>query len=202
MTYTLVEHRHRFAAWAAGRAAGTKNCRFRVEEGCRLLDSTDIPDYAADWEGAAETPDAFDARHRQWRERIVAQALEKGIGANSGSFTHGVAAKLINVYLKSMIVCAVAPSLKEAPARAGIVHPPIDRLLLEALGKLAKAEALTPKRGRNHWQNYAALGWSNFTSDHYEEVIGAIRMFANGQPLWLVEEHWVGHQNGSKTEDM
>ena len=80
MTYTLVEHRHRFAAWAAGRAAGAKGCRFTVEEGRGLIESTDIPSYAADWERATETPEDFDAQHRLWRETMVVQAKAKQIG--------------------------------------------------------------------------------------------------------------------------
>lgn len=36
--YTIEEHRHRFAAWAAGWAASVKGCRFTVEIGRRLLE--------------------------------------------------------------------------------------------------------------------------------------------------------------------
>ena len=35
--YSIIEHKHRFASWAAGRAANVKGCRFTVEQGKKLL---------------------------------------------------------------------------------------------------------------------------------------------------------------------
>lgn len=198
MTYSLIEHRHRFAAWAAGRAAGTKGCRFAVEEGRGLIEGTDIPLYAADRQSAPEAPEDFDARHRLWREQMVAQATAKRIGGATGCFTHGVAAKLINIYLKSTVICSFPYCRQEEQSRADIIHPPIDRLLLLALAQHAKLTKLSKKSSDCHWRRYAALGWSKFNSEDYENVIKEIGRFSNGKPLWTVEEHWIGHQSASK----
>ncbi|MCJ2063384.1 hypothetical protein MKK63_11755 [Methylobacterium sp. J-088] len=198
MAYSLIEHRHRFAAWAAGRAAGTKGCRFAVEEGRGLIEGTDIPLYAADRQGAPETPEDFDGRHRLWREQMVAQAQAKRIGGANGCFTHGVAAKLINIYLKLTVICSLSPLAQEEPSRADIIHPPIDRLLLLALAQHAKVAEPFKRTSDCHWRKYAALGWSNFNSEDYENVIGEVRRFSNGKPLWTIEEYWIGHQSGDK----
>lgn len=40
--YTIDEHRHRFAAWAASRAASVINCRFSVEQGKKILEVAGI----------------------------------------------------------------------------------------------------------------------------------------------------------------
>lgn len=202
MSYSLIEHRHRFAAWAAGRAAGTKGCRFAVEEGRGLIEGTDIPSYAADQQSAPESPEDFDARHRLWREQMVAQATARRIGGTAGCFTHGVAAKLINVYLKSTVICSISPTSLEKQSRTNIIHPPIDRLLLLALSHHARSIGSIKRVSDCHWRRYALLGWSKFNSDQYEDVIREVRRFSDGKPLWMVEEHWIGHQSVIRGADI
>jgi hypothetical protein len=202
MSYSLIEHRHRFAAWAAGRAAGTKGCRFAVEEGRGLIEGTDIPSYAADQQSAPESAEDFDARHRLWREQMVAQATARRIGGTAGCFTHGVAAKLINIYLKSTVICSISSSFSEGQSRSSVIHPPIDRLLLLALSDHARSTGSIKRIPDCHWRRYAVLGWSKFNSSQYEDVIREVRRFSNGRPLWMIEEHWIGHQSTSKSVDL
>ena len=38
MSYSIEEHKHRFAAWAAVRAANVNGCRFTVEQGKDILE--------------------------------------------------------------------------------------------------------------------------------------------------------------------
>lgn len=201
MTYTLVEHRHRFAAWAAGRAAGAKSCRFTVEEGRQLIESTGIASYAADWKRAPETPEAFNAQHRFWREQMVARARANRVGGPNGQFTHGIAAKLINVYLKSAVVCAMSNSSLENASVMDVIHPPIDRLLLMAISEHVRLTDPSKPRSKCFWREYANRGWSSFSSDEYEDVIREIRKFSGAKPLWLVEEHWIGHRISRRSGD-
>jgi hypothetical protein len=42
MIYSIEEHKHRFAAWAASRAANVNKCRFRVEQGKKILNCRDL----------------------------------------------------------------------------------------------------------------------------------------------------------------
>jgi len=42
MEYSIDEHKHRFAAWAAGRAASVIGCRFPVEEGKAILEKAEM----------------------------------------------------------------------------------------------------------------------------------------------------------------
>jgi hypothetical protein len=44
------------------------------------------------------------------------------------------------------------------------------------------------------WREARRWRWSKFTSDQYEQVIALIRQSLNGQPLWMIEEHWKGNQ--------
>ena len=97
--YGIERHSHLFAAWAASRAASVKGCRFSVEQGRAILE-------AAGFEANFSTPDQLpasgdmDETHRQWRGSIIKAARSQKL-----TFTHGVAAKLINCYLKCRFVC-------------------------------------------------------------------------------------------------
>lgn len=64
--------------------------------------------------------------HRKWRRRVVIQVERHYL-----LFTHGVAAKLINCYLKSRLVCG----RYHADARVKSLHPPIDAVILRTLAQ-------------------------------------------------------------------
>jgi len=100
MPDSIEEHKHRFSAWAASRAASVKGSRFSVEIGNKILGRSDLPRLI---ENPDMLPDAenVDENHRLWRQKVIRLAKEENI-----DFTHGVAAKLINIYFKSAFVCA------------------------------------------------------------------------------------------------
>ena len=178
MSYDIKEHKHRYAAWAASRASSVKGCRFKVRQGemiikhIRLNDLIDCPD---------DLPDAskFDDHHQKLRENAISRATELGL-----KFTHGVAAKLINIYMKTIFICDGYPE----HAKTKSIHPPIDALLLKALCQ-KNIGGLKAK-----WDKAIKIRWSKFDSDQYEEVIKNIRVVQNGEPLWKIEEHWQGYR--------
>jgi Protein of unknown function DUF45 len=120
-TYGIELHKHRFAAWAASRAASVKNCRFSVEDGRELLEECGFNESFSRPEQLPE-PRAIDEEHRKWRADIVGAAKSR-----ERPFTHGVAATLANIYLKSRFVCGGHHDHE----RVQSLHPPIDAVLLE-----------------------------------------------------------------------
>jgi hypothetical protein len=179
ITYEIELHKHRFAAWAAGRAASTVlGSRFKVEQGRAILEECG---FTADFSRPEQLPkpNAIDEEHRKWRDRVIASANSRNL-----SFTHGMAAKLINIYLKGRFVCGGF----HADERVQNLHPPIDRVLLDTLAKKNVAGK------RAEWRQAAMTGWSNFGSDDYERVIELIRLSMQGEALWRIEEHWKGNQ--------
>jgi hypothetical protein len=178
--YSINEHRHRFACWAASRAASVKGCRFSVEQGRAILDAV-LRDVASD---PRHLPDLgqFDEQHAQWREDVISEAKALRL-----PFTHGIAAKLINVYLKSMLVCGGY----DYHERVAGLHPPIDAVLLEALAK----KKIGGEELVAYWAKVRKIRWSKLDSDEYQAVIDHLRE-ANGSSvnLWRVEEHWRGFQ--------
>src|SRR5207249_4784386 len=71
--------------------------------------------------GPGQLPDPLnlDVSHRDWRNAVIVVAQRQSL-----AFTHGVAAKLVNIYLKAGFVCAGY----HADPRVQALHPPIDGL--------------------------------------------------------------------------
>ncbi len=176
--YGIEMHQHRFAAWAACRAASVVNCRFGVEQGRTVLETCGFTASFCRPEQLPE-PSAVDDAHRHWRADVMRVATSCRL-----PFTHGVAAKLVNIYLKSRFVCGG----HHTHARVHSLHPPIDSVLLMGL-----AEANVGGHAKE-WKQAAKTRWSKFASDDYEQVIALIRQSLNGAPLWKIEEHWRGNQ--------
>jgi hypothetical protein len=178
MEYSSDEHRHRLSAWAAGRAASVKGSRFKVGQAKAILEFAGF-NSAFCGPDVLPSPELLDVTHRQWRRAVIRAASRYQL-----RLSHGVAAKLINCYLKVRFVC----SLNEADDRVMTLHPPIDRVLLSELANknIGGFEV--------EWRNFMQLGWSNFDSKTYENVIARIRLSIPGQPLWKIEQYWKGHQ--------
>ncbi len=179
MPYSIEEHKHRFATWAAGRAANVNGCRFTVKQGKQILETANLNEVARSIDNLPQ-PNNFDTQHREWRNSIIQAAQQLQL-----PFTHGVAAKLINIYLKSIFVCSGS---HEDP-RVKAIHPPIDSVLLDALYNQNIG-------GRfNEWQSARRARWSKLNSEQYENVICAIRQtIPVGNGLWKIEKHWQGFQ--------
>ncbi len=180
MKYSIEEHKHRFSSWAASRGASTSpNCRFTVEVGKRILENSSLRRVINSVENLPKRID-FDKQHRIWRNEIINIAKNYNI-----IFTHGVAAKLVNLYLKSIFISAEDISNDKIKA----IHPPIDSILLEALYKNNVGNQ------KDIWKMARKARWSNFTSDEYEQVIQAIQISLNKeQGLWEIEQYWQGYQ--------
>ncbi len=180
MTYTIEDHKHRLAAWAASRAASaSKGHRFKVWQGVEILEACGFTSKFSRPE-LLPKPAQLDHTHEKWRKAIIEAARRQGL-----EFTHGVAAKLINSYLKVRFVCG---GFDEDP-RVKSLHPPIDRVLLEGLAKSDFGGF------KEQWKMFCQEGWSNFGCDTYQNVIDCIRnALPSGEALWKIEEHWKGHQ--------
>ena len=179
MPYSITDHKHRYCAWAASRAASTKTCRFNVLQGKSIIEDVGL-DKLLQGPHQLPAPNMIDNYHRDWRQTAMTSAA----GMKLVGFSHGVAAKLINVYLKGAFVCGGHASDPSVAA----LHSPIDALLLDALYEANIGQQ------NEAWAEARRLRWSKLDSDEYERVISAIRTAMSGRPLWEVEEHWRGYQ--------
>lgn len=175
--YNIELHKHRLAAWAASRAASVKGCRFKVQHGVAILETSGFnPAFLT---SSLPGSDGVDVKHTEWRKNVIAAAER-----NDLVFSHGVAAKLINCYLKVRFVCGGQHDQESVKH----LHPPIDDLLLKALAKCNfGGEA-------KQWRKFRQKRWSKFDSETYENAINLIRQKLSGAPLWKIEAHWKGHR--------
>ena len=174
MPYDLSEHRHRFAVWAAARAAQrgfttVKNLR-------EALEATDIRDVIA----ARPTRDLsardFNALHRRWCSSIQTTLIERGVR----NVSYGRAAKLVAVYLKTVVTMSDACN----SSFGRNVHPPIDRTLLQALASSAKITS-------PHQTEWRLINWTQLEGPAYDRLVGQLRRaIPKGAPFWTIEEYW------------
>lgn len=172
--YTFVIHKHRFAAWAGATAASTSPlCRFKVSQAVALLENTTI---ARDVETKEKWKSAkfYDDWHRTVCDKIVLAAEKKQLEG----FSFGVAAKLVNVYVKAFALS----ELNEYK----YIHPPVDSILLNSLKKNNFGG-----KGK-FWGLYK---WSKLAREEYYELIQNLReSIGSSEGLWTIESHWQGFQ--------
>jgi hypothetical protein len=177
--YTIDEHKHSLAAWGASTGArASKRCRFPVSVGRQILEDSGFSARLK----VSDLPllEELDDCHERWRCAVIENAARRDL-----NFTHGIAAKLINGYLKGRFVCGG----EHEHERVRGLHPPIDALLLAALAKAdygGHAQA---------WRRFRDKRWSKFDSETYQAVIDLMRSTLPAEePLWKIEEYWEGHQ--------
>lgn len=177
MNYDLFEHRHRFAVWAASAAArrglpGSKTHALQA-----AIEGSSLPQVVrsgpAGWPGTAGE---FDDLHAEWCGSIQQNFSE----AVSGEIRYGRAAKLTAVYLKTMIVCGG----HHETLFAKVLHPPVDRALLQALSR----DQSLPADDRRQWRR---TNWTELDQPDYFRVIDSFRRCSMDSPaFWMIERYW------------
>ncbi|OLY45701.1 hypothetical protein PEB0150_015130 [Bartonella apis] len=179
----LIDVKQRFSVWCASTAArASRNCRFTGEQGAEIALNSSLLDYKT----LDDLPDPieFDNLHKKLRQEICL-AAENTIKNKTMQFTHGVAAQFINIYFKAMLLNAVPADCSGYENKINALHPPINSHLLK---KLVEKNVGGLKI---FWQWNVFIGWSNFSSDDYEDVIRHIKYVTKGC-LWEIEEFWPG----------
>lgn len=192
--YDIQTHRHRFATWAAARAAqrglGT------VEEYRDAIESIDLRTFVENYAGGQITQEDYKTKHTAWCEGIVQKLSEliaarppkkrskKQIQVGKGKKltpSFGRAAKVVAVYIKTAIVLA---GMDESPL-AAVAYPPVDRILLRSI----------IKSGNHGTKEFGTASdpttWTTLTKDQYYSIVVLLRnLVPEGEPFWKLEEHW------------
>jgi hypothetical protein len=167
VNYTLAEHRHRFAAWAAARARqrGFTSTAVLVA----ALETSGLREFIAARDRWPTTREAFDKWHIGMCRRLLKKLPETA--------TYGRAAKLLAVYIKAQVVCGG----HHDTALARHAHPPIDRILLNALAT----------KRRKELGDLGRKAWTTFDEETYRLVLERVRSAApEGAEAWRVEFYW------------
>lgn len=173
MPYGIDEHRHRFSIWAAARAAQRRFAK--VDTLRKALETCGVVEFlvTASFDDMDEM--RFDELHRQWCRSIV-DFLER---ADVPKVTFGRAAKLIAMYLKSVVVLGSGSET----ALAHVAHPPIDSILLR---NLAVSDVGSEYRGE--WKK---TRWTKLNEHQYYQLIKQLRRaLGPEEPFWKLERFW------------
>lgn len=174
MPYDLSEHRHRFALWAAARAA--QRGHTTVINLRDALESTDIRSFLEKPESFNTGEEGYKENHRRWCQAIVGFLDARGVAGT----TYGRAAKLVAIYVKAMVI-----TTQPTPTKlACFAHPPIDRVLLQNLA--SSAEINSPYK--RHWRTVA---WTQLDENGYYALVEQLRtLIPDGEPFWMLEKYW------------
>jgi hypothetical protein len=174
MPYDLFTHRHNFAVWAAARAA--QRGFTSVQNLKEALEASGVQRFLPDPEFLNTTCNRFEELHKSWCAAIVASLNARAIQ----NVTYGRAAKLLAIYLKSMVI--VGGAAYSPIARC--IHPPIDRRLLQALADDSRHE----EQNRTVWRK---TNWTRLNEEEYYKLIRQLRASLPPEiPFWMLEEYW------------
>lgn len=197
-----TKYRHYFAAWCAATAArAAPECKFKVKEGREIIEAVGLSCLSAGW-GKLPASSDFDKWHEELRCKICGSCEVEKINKRKIKekkdeirFTHGVAAKLINVYLKALFLASSQDCLSEENrAKRDAIHPPVDSVLLEKLQSEIEAGKISAEDRDVECLKRGTTPWSNLNSCEYEEIICAFRHIVGDKGLWAIEKYWPGHQ--------
>jgi hypothetical protein len=168
MNYTFTDHLHNYAVWTAARAVlrnftDTKNIKSAIEK----TDLKGLIDTKEDF-----TVDRFDRFHRETANQIInhLKSIDEKL---ENKATYGRAAKIIAIYIKTIIV--VRDSGLSNLAK--IAHPPIDRILLTNASRVYKDFGLNK------------INWTQLSENKYFELIENLRTI-EFDSFWELEQYW------------
>lgn len=172
MTYNHFQHRHNFAVWCAARAVQRGFTKSLVLKDA--LEKSGVVEFIRDNHETAISQQAFDGHHEKWCTSILATWERNHVEGAS----YGRAAKLLAVYLKSMIVVQV-----KASSLSDVAHPPIDRIILQNISK--DKDVHHPNKGQ--WKE---INWTQLDKPEYKRLVHDFRQLFNGKPFWAIEKYW------------
>lgn len=173
MTYSHFQHRHNFAVWCAARAVQRRFTKTPILK--KALEESGVVAFVKQNDGVPLAVTDYDKHHEQWCESILETwQLNKINGAS-----YGRAAKLIAIYIKSMLV--VQCDLGQC---ANVAHPPIDRILLQNIAK-------DKNINHPHKAEWRRINWTQLDKSRYQQLIADFRQICDGKPFWSLEKYWI-----------
>jgi hypothetical protein len=172
MTYSHYQHKHNFAVWCATRAVQRGFAKSPILK--ETLEISGVVEFIVN-DGAKDLSwQEFDKYHEKWCKKIIEFWKKNEVSGAS----YGRAAKLLAIYLKSMIV--VQDNRKSL---ANVAHPPIDRNILQ---NISKDETVNHSH-KPYWKH---INWTQLDEETYKQLITDFRQVLEGKPFWYIEKYW------------
>jgi hypothetical protein len=163
--YSFSQHKHNYAVWTAARAVQRRfTSTAKIQ---KAINASDLQQFAESNDSITDAD--FEAFHRTCANQTIDALNAEGITNAS----YGRAAKIISIYLKTSVIL---PNLGKCK-RSGIIHPPIDSILLNNL-----SEATNNK-------NIKSKPWTKLSESDYWALVAEIKAIPK-LFNWTLEEYW------------
>ena len=178
--YSIEKHKHLYAKWCAaaaygrGLAGGGNSLAFELIEASGL--------------GQITVPEHIGQDVDQWQIGFMKNIVDEAARKNVPDFSFGRAQKLVNIYLKTVLVCG-GHHLHRSVA---LLHPPLDFELFKGLRSFLSKNRVAHANARSAFIAAQKRNprWTKFDEGDYTAHIDAIKLLMAGKPLYQVEEHW------------
>ena len=172
MTYSYFQHRHNFAVWCAARAVQRGFTKTPILK--KALEKSGVVEIIKNIEETCLPQQDFDKLHENWCDSILDTWEEEKIKGAS----YGRAAKLLAVYIKSMVVVK-----NVSCSFSNVAHPPIDRIILH---NIANDKTINhPNKA-----NWKQIKWTQLNKSEYKRLVLDFRQLFDGDPFWTIEKYW------------
>jgi hypothetical protein len=159
-TYTIEEHKHNFAVWAASKS---------VQRGFTSIYKISV---AIKKSGLKEFVESYSKCEKEQFKSFHIKCSNKIILAlKDENCTYGLAAKIIAVYLKTSLI------LYNKGKNCENIHPPLDRILLNNFIKF------------NAIKEYTYQPWTKLSKSDYWDLVSLIEKY-EGKINWELERYW------------
>ena len=212
--YSYDTHKHILACWGAASAASQSTLfKFSVEHGKQLIllakdgthsSETSFVAFIKSIENCSSQDD-FDEWHSNAIEnmlggkgvdavfeKINVEKPKKSSKLNRQYYSYGIAAKLMNCYLKIFHLSSFGH------AQYGkYIHPPVDAILLKKLLEVESDLFSFQFKKSSMYHDGSIPKWTSLDGHEYAMVISKIQTFIREQDaggLWKIEFAWIGHQ--------
>ncbi|QLQ24421.1 MAG: hypothetical protein HZT41_05715 [Dechloromonas sp.] len=178
--YSIEKHKHLYAKWCAaaaygrGLAGGGNTLAFKLIEASGL--------------GKVTGPEDIGQNVDEWQIEFMKNIADNATNQGVTDFSFGRAQKLVNIYLKTVLVCGG----HHKHERVALLHPPLDFQLFKGLRSFLLKNRKTLAEARSAFIEAQKLNprWTTFSENDYRKHIEAIKLLMDGKPLYQVEEHW------------
>lgn len=124
----------------------------------------------------------------EWQMRFMKKIEAEAACLGVIDFSFGRAQKLVNIYLKTVLVCG---GHHQHPSVA-LLHPPLDSELFKGIRSFLSKNRATMGEARSVFSAAQKCNsrWTMFSEADYVAHIDAIKLLMAGKPLYQVEEYW------------
>lgn len=178
--YSIEKHKDMYARWCAAAAYGRGLADGGNSLAFRLIEVSGL--------GQVAGPDDIGQDVDEWQMSFMKKIDSEAVRLGIGDFSFGRAQKLVNIYLKAILVCGG----HHHHPNVALLHPPLDYELFKGLRTFLwkNRKSMSEARAAFLAAQKSNPRWTHFSEADYVTHIDAIKLLMAGKPLYQVEEHW------------